>query len=182
VVSAFDVTVVAASGDVAADGTHQADVRLAFTKWSGKPVTFSCSDLPPHAVCAFSAPSVVPVGGIAGTTVTIRIDQPQIAMLEGGGPGGRGGRGPGSFAAVAALGLSRGLGSKRSSSRLLGLGALGLLMAEVLAACGGGGGGGAAAEVTPAASTKTPPGTYSVTVSATDGEVTQTARYSITVH
>jgi len=135
-------------------------------------ITFSCSGLPAASTCTFSPASLTPGAGPASTTLTIATTAPSsAAAVPIAGPH------PWTFAAwpVAMMFglfvLSIGNRSKKIRRWSLAFGALAL--GFCLVSCGGG-------NSTPPSIIGTPPGTSSITVTATSG-TTHAATLSVTV-
>jgi hypothetical protein len=134
-------------------------------------VTFSCtSGLPAQASCSFS-PSTVNVTSSGGATVlTIATTSPSAAPPAGGSTAGLG-----TTASVLGMGLGLALlgslasrkGRRRPAFALLAF----LALTVVLTSCGGGG----------SHNPGTPPGTSTITVTATSGGTTHTATVTLVV-
>ncbi|MBI5719213.1 MAG: VCBS repeat-containing protein [Burkholderiales bacterium] len=149
-------------------------------------VSFSCSGLPAAAACAFAPQSVTVGAGAAGTTLTVSTTARTAALA-----------GALVFAGMPPVLLMAGLALPRWRRRREGAPALrrwvwaGLVAAAALGlhACGGGGGGGASGAGDPGggggppppAPAGTPAGTYAVQVTASDGTVSHTVNFTLTV-
>ena len=149
-------------------------------------VTFSCAGFPAEAACAFAPPTLAVSGTTDGAT-TLTISTTAAAAMGSAGNAGTGSPGgvdpalPGALL-LAALGLFA-MGRRGTlvvAWRRLGL--VSLLAAGGLAlnGCGGGSGGGSGPGGPGA--TGTPPGSYTVTVSASDGSVSRTVAYTLVVN
>ena len=124
----------------------------------------SCSGLPSLATCSFSPASVK---GSGKTTITVSTTAPHSAALQHFGIWASGG---GLLAGVLLMGMPGG----KQRRRFVGLLAATFLV--TLVGCGGGGGGGSRPPIP-----GTPPGTYTVTVSATSAGLTHTTAFTLTV-
>jgi hypothetical protein len=144
-------------------------------------VTFACSNLPVHASCTLNPPSA-DLSSATNVAVTINTQQTQTARLE---------QRPSVFyAALPILGLfgmlpviaaNKKLRNKaclRTLMLLLAITAVGL----PITACGGGGGGGTTTTPPPQPQiVTTPPGTYTVTFTATGGGVSHSTNLNLVV-
>ena len=149
------------------------------------PTTFACSGLPRKAECIFN-PSMIPAGSpdttvtltITTTSNTVTVSSAGVAapMIPTGG-----GMPPGGWLAIgiSVLGLFTLASMKRQALRLSGarLCLLGLLLVAggYAAGCAGDGGG------FPEGASGTPPGSYTVTVTATSGTVQRTTNITLNV-
>jgi subtilase family serine protease len=137
-------------------------------------VSFACTGLPAEATCTSSPVTGTGPNTPVSGTITITTTAPHVTMLQ---PGQR----PHYFAAILGAGLPLfgiillAAPKQRRSSVLLGLAALALVVA--LPACGGGGGGGGGHQQDPGS----PAGSYTVTVTATAGSLSQQASFTLTV-
>jgi FG-GAP-like repeat/FG-GAP repeat len=160
-------------------------------------VSLSCSGLPTGATCSFSPASVSVNGSLATSTLTINTTM-RTAMNSSSGP--LNPLVPGGLL-LAGFGAPMFWRRRRDVARLShsGLPVLLLISAALLQGCGGGGGSSAPAASggsgsagsggtssgggsSSSGSTGTPAGTYTVTISATGGSVTQTTTYALTVN
>jgi choice-of-anchor B domain-containing protein len=132
----------------------------------GSSVSLSCLGLPTGANCSFSPASITPSGGPVSATVTISTTAREIASLPGWTP-----------SLYVAWLLPMALVAPRQKRKryvlpllILAIGALGVLIA-----CGGGGGD----DTTP---TGTQPGSYTISITATSGQIIRSAPVTLTVH
>jgi hypothetical protein len=166
----FNLGVNPASASVAAGQTVTLTVTLASATGSFPAnVSLSCSNLPPLATCSFAPLQVSSDQGSATGTFSISTTAPVAASALG--------FSPLVSAPLIALACATRRKMKRTLPRLLLFAAVGLSAWGV--SCGGGlqGNGGAGGTGSPG----TPPGTYSVTISATCSSVTHTAPVTLTV-
>jgi hypothetical protein len=123
----------------------------------------SCAGLPAQSTCSFNPSSVTGSGSSKLTITTTAPHSSSLNPLRLWGTGSSG-----IFAGVFVLGVAS---KRRSRNRLLGL--LVLAGLAMLLGCGGGSGGGGGGG--------TPPGTYAIRVSATDGAHSHTANFNLIV-
>ncbi len=158
----FQVSVNPTSLTIVAGQSGQAVFTVTPQNGFNSQVSFSCSGLPAEAACSFSPPAFTPSGAAISTTLTVTTTAPSVAVRWHFAP-----LGPANFGLLCAgftmmfvLALFR----RRAliGPRLAGL-LLTLALASALVSCGGGSvGGGNMSTGNPG----TPPGTSSVTVSA----------------
>lgn len=166
---AVDFTLAAAPGSTTVSAGQSATYTITVTPLVtilGDTVTFSCSGLPPEGSCAFSPPTLVPGANPANSTLTLSTTGPSAALdhVTGGGP---------FFFAftLPLLGLTlAGVGRNRKL-RFFGS-MLVVLVFLVLPGCRGGGG---------IKNLGTPPGQYTVTVTAATPSLTHTTQVKLTV-
>jgi hypothetical protein len=148
-------------------------VNVTTTNGFGGTINFACpSGLPSLTSCSFNPMQVTVSGNSGSTTLTIATTAPTTTP-----PGGNLNSGLLTGGGFLALGLALiGIAGKKRGSKsaflLLGV----LALAAVLGSCGGGGG-------TPPVvhNPGTPPGTYTVTVSATSGSTTHQSTITLVV-
>ena len=134
-------------------------------------ISFACSGLPAKSSCSFNPPTLTPSGSDTSTTLTIAttgqttasahtVNVQTMAALTGIG-----------FLGIVFLGVPT---RRRRSLRLAGMMFLGLTLAFAIVSCGG-------HKTTPTIP-GTPPGTFSITVTATSGTTTHSSVITLTVH
>ncbi|HET9281541.1 MAG TPA: Ig-like domain repeat protein [Candidatus Angelobacter sp.] len=134
-------------------------------------ISFACSGLPAKSNCSFNPPTLTPSGSATSTTLTIAttgqttasartVNVQTMAALTGIG-----------FLGIVFLGVPT---RRRRSMRLAGMMLLGLTLAFAIVSCGG-------HKTTPTIP-GTPPGTFSITVTATSGTTTHSSVITLTVH
>jgi hypothetical protein len=147
-------------------------VNVTTTNGFGGTINFACpSGLPSLANCSFTPTAVTVSGNTGSTTLAISTTAPTAAP-----PGGNLGSRlftSGGFLALGVVLVGAVAGRRRRKSFFLLLGVLAL--AAALGSCGGGGGS------TVVHNPGTPPGTYSVTVSATSGGTTHQTTITLVV-
>jgi hypothetical protein len=136
-------------------------------------ISFTCTGLPAEATCISTPVTGTGPNTIVNETITVTTTAPHTTMLQ---PIQR----PYYFAAILGGGLPifgillLAVPKRRRGSTLLGLTMLALLVA--LPSCGGGGGGGGHQQ-----DLGTPAGSYTVTVTATAGSLSQQGSFTLTV-
>ncbi len=171
----FSVSLNPASASVASGSQAQTTVTVSPTGGFSQAVGLSCSGLPANASCAFSSPSVTPAGAAATTTVTITTGQSQTASQTKDLPGLPGGRllGGISLSGLLALVFFKTGRTRRLLCLLLCIGYVGLMIG-----CSGSNSNGT---TNLTSSTKTPSGTYMISLSGTSGTTTHSASFALTV-
>jgi hypothetical protein len=166
----FAVSLSSSSGTATGSGSATTTVTVTPSNGFSQAVSFACSGLPANAACSFSPANVTPSGAAITTTATIQTGVAAASVA----PARRG-----TFMAVALGGGVFGLcfaGRLRRASTWLRCLALCVLAAASAfgIGCGGGSGGGS--------SRLTPAGTSQVTISASAGQLTQSATFTLTVN
>ena len=133
-------------------------------------VSLSCSGLPSLSSCSFSPVGVTPSGSAATSTLTISTTPTTTSAVDGKLPGAPATRFPIALAGILAALFSFG-GVRKRSLRLLSIVAL-IAIPAVLAGCGGHG-----KTTVPG----TPPGSYTVTVTAASGTGNSALSHNTTV-
>jgi hypothetical protein len=168
----FSIDASPASATIKAGQTATFTVTINPVNGMNSPVTFACSGLPAASSCTFSPASVTPNGSPVSTTLTINTTAPSAAAVP------FAGLPPWtvvSWSLTAMLGffvIRTGVFGKNSRRYATVFGCIALLLC--LVSCGGGNG----PQQNP--NNGTPPGSFSVTVTATSGG-SHTAPLSITV-
>ncbi|WP_162601551.1 Ig-like domain repeat protein [Occallatibacter savannae] len=157
----FTLSIAPASTSVNAGTAATATVTVTPVNGFTGATTFACSNLPANSTCNFSPASVTP-NGTAASTTTMTIESNVKAAIA--------------FAGGSLSLLLIPIVATRDRRRIgLLVGSLSVLLLTLatvaMSACGGTAGGG----------TKTPAGTYTVTVTATSGSLTHSSTYSLTV-
>ncbi len=138
-------------------------------------ISFTCTGLPAEATCISTPVTGTGPNTIVNETITVTTTAPHTTMLQ---PIQR----PYYFAAILGEGLPMfgilllAVPKRRRGSTLLGLTILALLVA--LPSCGGGGGGGVGGHQQDLG---TPAGSYTVTVTATAGSLSEQGSFTLTV-
>ncbi|HZS28168.1 MAG TPA: Ig-like domain repeat protein [Candidatus Angelobacter sp.] len=180
--SAITVTVVTAapdyqisipSGSATIAAGQSAAYNISITPQGGfnGTISFACSGLPAQSSCSFNPPTLTPSGSAASTTLTIAttarttasartVNATTMAALTGIG-----------FLGIVFLGVPT---RRRRSLRLAGMMLLGFGMVIGIASCGG-------SPHSPTVAFGTPPGTSSITVTATSGTITHSSVITLTV-
>lgn len=154
----FTLSVSPASGSVTAGTSSTATVTVTPVNGFNTATTFACSGLPANTNCGFSPASVSPNGTAAATT-TLTINSNVKAALAATG-------------AILSLLLVPMAGNRKRRNLLaICIPIVFLTLVELgMSACGATG-----------SSSKTPAGSYTVTITATSGALSHTANYSFTV-
>jgi hypothetical protein len=177
--STFDFSITNNSGPQTVKAGLSATYNLDTAPLGGNfpnPLTLSCTDLPARSTCSFNPAQVNSGSGDTPVVLTIATNAPIPASA------GFGQRMDSALYALWLPGLlmfrpvKRRISSQRQFACCFAL-ALVLLMIGLLPACGGGGGGGG----TGGGQLGTPPGSYTVTVTAKSGSLTHTASVALTV-
>jgi hypothetical protein len=137
-------------------------------------VSFSCSALPTGASCQFNPPTITAAGTLATTfsTITVQTAAPTASVQTPPRPYLGNWLAAASFAFFSVV-LAGGSRKRWPLQFLLPL----LMLLAMVPACGGGGGGGG--NQGPPPNPGTPPGTYTVVVTATSGSLTSTAGFTL---
>lgn len=160
----FGISLNPTSGTVSGSGTVISTLSLTPANGFSAAVRFVCSGLPADSTCSFSPSTVTSSGSVAATTLTITTGTSAAAVRNIPGIG---------AAAVTAL---AGLFAFWIPGRRRRLCLLGIIAGIMIALTGGCGGSKHAT-----ASTTTPAGTSQVIVTATSGQLTETATFTLTV-
>lgn len=169
----FGVVATAVAASVAAGQAASTTLTIEPSGGFSGTVSFACSGLPAGAACSFAPPSVVVGAGAASTTLTITTTPRATAFV-----------GAVTLAGAPAL-VMLAIGAPRRRRRWQ---LAASLVALSLYACGGGGGGGDGTQpgggspgggTTPAVGT--PAGTYTVQVTASDGTLSHSVNFTLTV-
>jgi hypothetical protein len=142
-------------------------------------VQFTCTNLPAHAACIFSPASVTPGATASSTALTVTTISSTAAALA---PPAPPVLLPFPNAVVIALGvmlLALGLKERRSAFATQYLLLIVVAFVLLLGACGGGGS--PSPPPPPPPQFKTPPGTYTVTVTGTSGAAQRSAQITLVV-
>jgi hypothetical protein len=167
----FTLSLSPASG-TASNGIATSTVNVSPTGGFNQAVTLSCSAAPKNSTCDISPSPITPNSASPATaTMTIKINVKPTATAQNAGP--RGSRRAGQTASLAFLGGGVIFGcmlfcQRRRTRWLIQLGVASLLAASVITGC-----------VT--SGSKTPKGTYALTVTGTAGSNSQSATYSLIV-
>lgn len=134
-------------------------------------IAFGCTNLPAGASCAFTPATLTPGANPASATVAVTTMAPSAARVfpEWLSPGAQAGLEAGAAVVLWLLAILAGIGGRRRKF-VAGLAVLCALLAG-LAACGGG----------PKPNPGTPPGTYSIIITATSASLTQTTGVMLVV-
>ena len=141
-------------------------------------VQFTCANLPAHAACIFSPASVTPgatasstaltVTTISSNAATLALPAPPVLLTF-----------PGALViALAVMLLALGRRERRSAFATQSLLLIVVAFVLLLGACGGGG---SSSPPPPPPQFKTPPGTYTVTVTGTSGAAQRSAQITLVV-
>ena len=144
-------------------------------------VQFACTNLPAHAACIFSPASVTPGATASSTALTITtISNTAVALAP-----------PATPAilifqsavviTLAVLLLAPGLKVRRREFATQSLLLIVVAFVLILGACGGGGSSSPPPPPPPPPQSKTPPGTYTVTVTGTSGAAQRSAQITLVV-
>ena len=181
VAAAPDFSIGASAASVTVAAGQAATTTLTITPLNGSTQTVSvgCGTMPPFASCAFSPSAAVTLNGSQPATVTLTIRTNVVAALP------QRAAAPAWASAGGLLGLTWLLSGLRT--RLSGLrtrhsrrhGIL-LMLCLGLVACGGGGGGSSSSASSQAAAV-TPPGTYTLAVSAAAGATSHPLTLTVVV-
>lgn len=171
----FSIALSPGSGSIAQGSSATDTVSITPSGGFNQQVSFACSGLPKYASCSFSPSTITPSGSSAATTtLTIKTDVSTAALERPVLPAH--GESPGGTTALAFLGgagffglsLFRMRRKNGHGTTFFALAAAMILIACAVTGCGSSG-------------TKTPAGTYQVTVTGTAGNDTHTATYALTV-
>ncbi len=170
-VPAFSITSTTTTATIAAGSPVTLSFNVAAVNGYTGTVALSCSGAPAYSACQVTPTSVTFTGNTT-TSVSLYITtltQAAVVML-----------GPGPLGLVGLLSLGMLFMAGRRGRRLMGTALLACLALAGLGVMGCGGGSSTGVPTGPTTHT-TPPGTYTYTVTATDGKSTKTLPFTVTV-
>lgn len=167
----YQISIPSGSATIAAGQSAAYNISITPQGGFNGTISFACSGLPAQSSCSFNPATLTPSGSATSTTLTIAttsrttasartVNGPAMAALTGIG-----------FLGIVFLGVPT---RRRRSLRLAGMLLLAFGMVIGIASCGGG-------SKPPTTVSGTPPGTFSVTVTATSGTTTHSSVITLTV-
>jgi arabinogalactan endo-1,4-beta-galactosidase len=176
----FTISLAPASATIANGGSATATVGVTPVNAFAASTSLTCSGLPAFASCTFSPAAVTPSGSAATSTLTITTNVQTASVdrrtpFHGGLPPWLGPAGSGALFALLFWPSLVGRKRKNLSLRIIGVIFLTAIAMQATYGCGGSGPSGSGTL------NKTPPGQYTVAVTATSGSLFHAASFQLTV-